>query len=105
MPRIHYLERYRRGEHERVWRELTELGDRACQEPISDQAKAVAHETMTRVLTNVSRLMPRLRDIGYRFAGRPHVPPTGNESALIGDYEDRYGLSVPLSLRAFYEVV
>lgn len=109
------IERYLRGEYQQVWRELITLGDRVWDEPNWGQATAVARETMIRVRENVERLIPRLKKIGYRFAcdepgmiddAKPaHTPPTGREAELVGDYEKSFGVSIPLSLRAFYEVV
>jgi hypothetical protein len=99
------LDRYVNGEHQAVWKELVALGDRVREESQWDRAAAVARETMSRVRANVERLIPRLEAVGYRFSGRPHTLPTGHEPGLIDDYERRSGAAVPLSLRAFYEVV
>ncbi|WP_020470805.1 hypothetical protein [Zavarzinella formosa] len=115
MAATDFIERYAGGEYQQVWQELIALGDRVREEPYWSEARAVANETMRRVRENVGRLIPRLEHIGYRFARDrpgligdsqpPHVPPDGNEPELIDDYERRFGVTVPLSLRAFYEVV
>jgi hypothetical protein len=105
MTEMDYLERYLRGNHQRVWQELTELGVKIWEEQFAEQAKAIARETMTRVRRNVESLIPRLQGIGYRFSARPHIPPTGNENELINEYERKFGVFVPLSLRTFYEVI
>src|SRR5262249_27112487 len=100
-----FLQRYERGEHQRVWHELTELGSQVWEDgPLRAEAWAVARETMTRVRANVERLVSRLRGIGYLFTTTPHAPLTGQEVALIDEYEEECGSFVPLSLRAFWEV-
>jgi hypothetical protein len=120
-----YLERYVRGEYDRVWAELLALGERVHEEPIYTDARAVAHETMRRVQHNIELLMSRLRELGYEFGYRWAVdngaltpeqaqdmeqhepllsPPSPEVGQFIGDVERRAGM-LPLSLRAFYEVV
>jgi hypothetical protein len=63
-----YLERYRAGEHEAVWKELTALGPRVFEAPVHEDALSVARETMRRVRHNVELLIERLEARGYRFA-------------------------------------
>ncbi len=117
--RITYLERYLAGEYEPVWAELVALGGRVCEEPLYTEARAVARETMRRVRHNVELLIPRLRALGYRFGeglfpdapldpevvpGPPHAPPEADAPARVDELEGLVG-AIPLSVRAFYEVV
>ncbi|HEX6797035.1 MAG TPA: hypothetical protein VF116_04885 [Ktedonobacterales bacterium] len=111
-----YLDRYRAGEHEQVWAELVALGASVRDEPLYSNALAVAHETMRRARHNIEVLIPRLRELGYRFGYEgiwqgegeydPPVftPPAPGVDAIIAAAERRCG-ALPLSLRAFYEVV
>src|SRR5258708_6983758 len=62
-----FLERYERGEHERVWDELLALGAAVWEGPLYADALAVARETMRRVRHNVELLVPRLRSLGFAF--------------------------------------
>lgn len=116
----HSLERYLAGEHERVWDELIELGARVREEPFLADATAVAHETMRRVRHNLSLLIPRLDALGYQFYGDPTmytpnrsgrltIPPRlatpHEETRAHLDAVERALGTLPLSLRAFYEVI
>jgi len=101
-----YLERYRAGEHVAVWSELAALGADVRREPVYSDARAVARETMTRVRHNVELLAARLRALGYRFI-RPDeavVPPTPELLERLDRIEAEAG-PLPLSVRAFFEVV
>ena len=115
-----HLDRYLAGEHKQVWSDLDSLGEEALGEHAAD-ALAVAYETMHRVEANVSTIAERLRELGYRFVypgsggglfglrkpheHQPHAPPPANVRALLAQLEDAAGGSIPLSLRAFFEVV
>lgn len=113
-----YLDRYRAGAHEQVWAELVALGPAVRDEPIYTDARAVAHETMRRVRHNIETLIPRLREISYQFGDdsapvseedRWHLvpvfaPPAPQVATIIARLESQVG-PLPLSLRAFYEVV
>ena len=59
---------------------------------------------MRRVEANVRTLVERLRGMGYVFAGVPHAPPAPQVPTEIAGFERRVG-ALPLSLRAFYEIV
>ena len=101
-----YLERYLQGHHVQVWRELVGLGDQVRSKPYYDDACAVAHETMQRVVRNVTSIHARLCELGYEFqfpedAVRPPIPPRIEE---IAEFEREVG-PIPLSLRAWAEVV
>jgi hypothetical protein len=116
--RATYLERYQDGEYEPVWDELQALGAAVREEPLYSDALAVARETMRRVRHNVETLIPRLTALGYEFGygwaqgrdfpgGSPDpvfTPPHPDVARTIVKLEDSAG-ALPLSLRAFYEVV
>jgi len=100
-----YLERYRSGEHEAVWAELTALGPSVREAPLFADAHAVARETMTRVRANVETLVDRLRTLGYRFHNEvPWDPPDDELLERLRDIEQRFGI-LPLALQTWYEVV
>jgi hypothetical protein len=113
-----YLERYLAGEYEQVWDELLGLGAAVRTQPLYRDAHAVARETMRRVRHNIEALTPRLDAAGYQFgygwvrghefpSGPPDPrfsPPPANVARLLAELEARTGV-LPLSLRAFYEVV
>jgi hypothetical protein len=122
------FDRYQAGAHREVWQELVSLGARVRDDPTAADALAVAYETMRRVESNVRTLAERLTTMGYRFvydpseldaspitvAGsggvrmdfdrRPHVPPPADIQQRVIAFEKEFG-TLPLSLRAFYEVV
>ncbi len=114
-----FLERYQQGSCEQVWRELVELRKGVREEPLYSDALAVARETMRRVRTNIELLIPRLRTVGYRFgyawASAVNAEDVQQEPPLLGtplpDIQKRIaalekvGAILPLSLRAFYEIV
>lgn len=113
-----YLERYVAGEYEQVWADLVALGPHVRQQSVYADALAVAQETMRRVRRNIETLIPRLEAAGYQFGyawaqgqefpSRPpdpvFAPPLPHVSQLLTELEAQVGV-LPLSLRAFYEVV
>src|SRR5262245_34687826 len=109
---MNLLERYLNGEYESVWRELTAAGNAVRNNPMYDQAAAVAHETMRRVRRNCELLVARLRAHGYQFGVYPDgssgyysegplVPPSDQTRSELALLEQRLG-PLPLSLRAFW---
>jgi len=106
--RLPLFDRYVAGEHARVWSELIALGGAVREDPHAADALAVAYETMGRVDANVRTIIDRLRARGYRFqtpdSSPPHVPPGRRSWQAIQKLEKRAG-ALPLSLRAFYDVV
>lgn len=99
-----YLARYLAGEHDQVWHELVKMGDAVREEPVFTDAEAVAREMMRRVRDNIERLIPRLREHGYRCAlQEPLTPPVDQVESYLAVMEE-WG-PLPLALRAFYEVV
>ena len=110
-----YLERYRNGEYEQVWEELTALGAAVRSEPVASQAREVAAETMRRVRRNCATIVARLGALGYVFGtfpdgtrrsprGEPLTPP---DEAMLADMEELEGEAgmLPLSLVAFWQEV
>lgn len=100
-----------------VWADLMALGAQIREEPLYSDALAVARETMRRVRYNIELLIPRLTKLGYQF-GSPDIetdglvesfppvfsPPAANIDDLIARLEREAG-PLPLSLKAFYQVV
>lgn len=115
------FDRYLAGEHEQVWKELNALGEGVRSDPHAADAMAVAYETMHRVLQNVRLISDRLKGMKYNFvqpgsggglfgfrkakAHAPHVPSLGGVNDRIAELEAIAGGPIPLSLRAFFEVV
>lgn len=125
------IERYQAGAYEEVWAELLKMGDGVRSEPIYSDALAVAYETMRRARFNINLLIPRLRAYGYQFgyawvteqqgydtdlvasvaareARQPSVPwgpPQPEVYERVIELERLIGGSIPISLRAWYEVV
>lgn len=116
-----HLDRYLAGEHEAVWTDLVALGEKVRTDEHAADALAVAYETMHRVEQNVRTLAGRLRGIGYSFvdpssgggffglrkakAHDPFVPPASDSAERIAELENAAGGPIPLSLRAFFDVV
>jgi len=101
------LARYVRGEHVAVWDELYGMGSSVRDPEVVDEAEAIARETMRRVLKNVGILEEGLKKIGYRFAfpEKVRTPPPPDSSERLEALERKWGGPLPLSLRAFYDVV
>lgn len=107
-----YLERYLNGEYEQVWAELLALDGQIREEPLYSDALAVAHETMSRVKHNIELLKQRLYELNYKFvADDPHWGGALEQyfqqmdtAATIARLEN-IGLTLPLSLKVFYEIV
>lgn len=115
------FERYLAGEHEQVWYDLVSLGDAVRTDAHAADALAVAYETMHRVEQNIRTLVSRLEHLGYSFATpapsssffglskpaahRPWIPPAEGTWDCILKLETMVGGPLPLSLRAFYDVV
>jgi hypothetical protein len=113
-----YIQRYQQGDCEQVWDELLSLGNQVRHEPLFSEAQAVAYATMERVQKNLGVLIPRLQALGYIFGLVPpadeeagegeslpvYVSPSSNTRDLVNQLEQAVG-PLPLSIRAFYEVV
>ncbi len=113
-----FLNRYLHGEYKRVWDELYAQGEAIYEEPLLEDAVAVAKETMLRVRTNIERLTARLYSIGYIFGTypdgdtkiygytHPHHLPKSNIEKEIAEFEQLDGVGkLPLSLKLFWQIV
>ena len=89
-----------------VWAELVSRGAAIRDEPLYGDARAVARAMMERARHNVALLVPRLRELGYRFAEPDAVwrPPDPATLEALDRLERDYG-PLPLALRAWFEVV
>ncbi len=97
---------------------MVTLGPAVRDEPVSTDARAVAHETMRRARHNIETLIPRLVAIGYQFGydgipvteeERRHLapvfaPPATQTADTMARLQSQVG-PLPLSLRTFYEVI
>lgn len=101
-----FLERYQQGDYKQVWKDLLTLSQQVRQEPTFSDALATARETMTRLRRNLEVLVYRLNEKGYQFQNPASIllPPSSDIKEKINYLEQRAGV-LPLSLRAFYEVV
>jgi hypothetical protein len=113
--RLPIFDRYAAGQHRDAWSELMKLGPDVRQDPHAADALAVAYETMRRVAENVTILAERLAALGYDFTSpgsrvpasrrhAPRMPPGAKVTRQIRRLEKLAG-TIPLSIRAFYEVV
>ncbi len=99
------LDRYLAGDHRAVWSDLVALGAAVREEAHAADALAVAYETMRRVDANVRTVSARLTQLGFTPGEEPlHTPPNENAPTQIRELEEVAG-TVPISLRAFYEIV
>ena len=98
-----FLERYKAGEQRQVWEELVSFGDAVREEPLHSDTWLVACETMRRIRFNTEMLIPRLAVLGWKFRQEPLTPP-GDGPATTAAMEAICG-PLPLSLKAFYEIV
>ncbi|WP_437994369.1 hypothetical protein [Sorangium sp. So ce145] len=115
-PRLHplpaaprWVERYEAGEHEAVWSEIAALEDSVRDGAVLDEAAAVARSMMTRVRTNLERIVEALKKRKYAFAAgsakKAFPGPSAKAGKELAAIEELLGGPLPLSLRAFYEVV
>ena len=77
-----FLRRYKTGEREAVWREMTALGDAVRSPPYFDDAWAAARETMQRAAKNVRTLIQRLDALGYQFWDGEQNTPASSQTML-----------------------
>ena len=80
------------------------MGGAALAEAHAADALAVAYETMQRADHNIQTLLSRLRALDHVFAAEPHLPPGRKTWKTIQKLNKAVG-AMPLSLRAFYDVV
>ena len=105
MPSMY--ERYWAGDCEQVWADLVKYGPAVRDDPLLPEALAVARETMGRVRHNVELVVQRLDTLGYQFVDAPVArwsPPPAETHEQLAALEALVG-PVPLSIRAFYEVL
>jgi hypothetical protein len=96
--------RYLRGEHVAVWNELR--SHEALGGELLEEARAVAKETMMRVSRNADRLGARLAASGWRpLYSELRTRPRTEDREVIRRIEQFAGASLPVSLRAFWEIV
>ena len=96
--------RYRAGEYEAVWKQLRSYesigGD------LRVEAAAVAAETMRRVARAADLLSERLGAQGWETLSFPfRAAPAAEDREIFRQIEKITGAPLPLSLRAFWEVV
>jgi hypothetical protein len=119
---VSFLARYQKGEHQKVWEELIDLGSAVRDKRVLPDAVAVAKEMMQRVRHNIDIVIPRLEELGYEFGytwleGEPDItgewiatqpsryaPPPFNIEKQLQTFEELAG-PLPLSIRAFYTEV
>lgn len=98
------LARYRRGEFVAVWNELR--GYESLGGELLKEAQAVANETMRRVAHNADLLAERLADSGWKpLYGKLRSKPRASDKKVMLQTEEITGAPLPVSLRAFWEVV
>lgn len=98
------LVRYQRGEYSQVWMELRRYerigGD------LLEEAKVVAAESMKRVARNADLLAARLETLGWQpLYDQLRTAPQAEDQEVMRQLEELSGAPLPLSLRAFWEVV
>lgn len=109
-----YFRRYKDGDHAAVWAELISLGVDVRRANLLGDARSVAQATMERVAKNIDILIGRLNAHGYEFGVYPDgklpavsficVRPDATSLGHLEELEAMAG-TIPLSLRAFWEVV
>jgi len=97
------LDRYLNGEHEKVWQDMHALGPLDRESQLFMDVYAVAQETMSRAKGNILTIIPRLEQIGYKFAHPEFVLvyPSPDTRDLIRQLESLVG-PLPVSLLAWY---
>ncbi len=129
----HFYERYQQGFYQEVYDELLEMGEQVFEESVYQDASLVAHAMMERVRSNIERLVPRLRTLGYEFVDGDWVTswekkehrrsvltpeqqaqadelfrivrgPPPETSSLLDEVEQQIG-TLPLSVKWWYEVI
>ena len=106
------MQRYIDGDRDLVWHELRQLGDRVHQPPYAREARAVCDEMARRARSNITLIVERLKDQGYRFHSNDHeqtpvepmIDPTPNAEALLAWLEYRFG-AVPMTLSSWVRIV
>ncbi len=98
------MTRYLRGEHGPVWNELR--SHEALGGDLLEEARAVAKETMKRVARSADVLAERLAALGWvPLYGELRTRPRTEDREVMRRIEETTGAPLPVSLRAFWEVV
>lgn len=98
------LARYLRGEHDSVWKELR--SHEALGGDLLEEARAVAKETMIRVARSADVLAERLDAFGWMpLCSALRTRPWVDDDDVMRQMEEVTGAPLPVSLRAFWEVV
>jgi len=102
-----FHERYLRGEHEDVWRELIQLGARIREEPIWSDALAVTREVVRRAHANLRTIHDRLVVLGYEFQDPSNalVSASPDEDAALVEETQRQLGTFPLLVQVWYETI
>ncbi len=102
----HYWERYKEGDCEAVWRELTDLGEEALQPRLLGETTQITEEIVRRIIHNANIIGQYLKDAGYEFESPgPFVVPANNETAQdVQQIEQEYG-ELPLFLKVWWKHV
>lgn len=100
------LTRYWHQESKIVWSELVSLGKQIREEYLYTDAKDVAFAMMHRARQNVEIIIYRLNELGYRFSDPDRVWIQPSQEITINlDYIEHHQGTLPLALRAWFEVV
>ena len=96
-----YLERYLRGEYEKVWFEIRHLSQSTLTTDRATDIESVAVATMQRVATNIDILVDHLVQIGWHFATPQSIRilPTDQDVVGIEQIENVIG-PLPIALKA-----
>jgi len=108
-----YLERYKKGEHIKVYDEIAALGVSAFEEEHFQDVFGVMVETFNRVAFNLNAIFMELIEVGYNFNSAPEydyqravLSPLPDIPTLLPELmEKAIPLGhVPLSLQLFYQI-
>jgi hypothetical protein len=98
------LARYLRGECDAVWNDLRSY--EALGGDLLEEARAVANETMKRVARGADMLCERLTALGWKpLYGELRTRPQAEDQEVMRRIEQVTEAALPVSLRAFWEVV
>jgi hypothetical protein len=102
MPSLY--DRYVAGDCEAVWAELVDLGENVREEPVLQDAMAVAAEMVDRAAHNARILHSRLIELGFQFAclERSLIWASKRSVRRLNDMEQEWG-TFPLSVRKWFE--
>ncbi len=107
-----WLQRYRAGQRDQVWAELSELGGAVRQPGLAQEAQLVCDEMARRARDNVELIVERLTAQGYRFHRNnrartpvaPWAPPTARASEHAAWLQERFG-PVPMTVLSWVRIV